>query len=265
MTIVTLTTDWGVGSHYSGAVKGTLMKHIPGVSVVDICHELPVFDIIQASFVLKNAFPHFPEGTIHLLGINTEAGLDTPHVLIRYKGHYFIGADNGTFSLICDEAPDLAIELELLQDTDIFTFSTRDVFAKAASLLAGGSPPESLGRPYPELNKKILFRPVVYPDKIIGKVIFIDHYGNVFVNIDRPLFRETGKNRRFEIRFRSPGNAISQIHLAYSDVAPGDRLALFGSTNYLEIAINQGNASGLLGLHMNDTVSIEFEVDPMKK
>ncbi|MFO7998476.1 MAG: SAM-dependent chlorinase/fluorinase [Bacteroidales bacterium] len=258
MAIITLTTDWGCANHYVGAVKGTLLKLIPGVQIVDISHEIPPFDIMQASFVLKNAFPHFPEGTIHLLGVNTEAGLQTPHIAVKQQAQFFVGADNGIFSLLFDHDPEEAVEVELLQDSDYFTFSTRDVFAKAAAMIASAGGIRELGKPHKELNQRIPFRPVIYPEKIIGKVIFIDRYDNVLVNIDRELFRQVGRNRPFTIHFRSPGYSITQIHQSYADVVPGEKLALFGSTGYLEIAINQGKASSLLGLYMNDTVSIEF-------
>jgi S-adenosyl-L-methionine hydrolase (adenosine-forming) len=259
MTIITLTTDWGCANHYVGAVKGTLLKLIPGATIIDISHQVPVFDIMQASFVLKNAYPHFPDGTIHLVGVNTEAGLETPHIVVEFRGQFFIGADNGVFSLLFDEQPAQVVELDILQDSDYFTFSTRDVFSRAASMIAGGKALKDIGRPHGELNKRIPFKPVIYPEKIIGKVIFIDNYENVLVNIDKEIFRQVGKSRPFTISFRSPGYAISQIHQAYADVVPGEKLALFGSTGFLEIAINQGKASSLLGLYMNDTVSIEFK------
>lgn len=259
MIIVTMTTDWGRSNHYSGAVKGILMRLIPEVQVVDISHEVVSFDIMQASFILRNAYPHFAKGTIHLVGVNSEAGIETPHVAIKHQEQYFIGADNGLFSLLFDHNPDQAVEIELHQDSDYFTFSTRDVFAKAAAHIALGKPLKSLGRERKELHHKIPFKPVIYPERIVGKVLFVDDYENVFVNIDRDLFRTVGKNRPFTINFRSPGNSISQIHESYSDVMLGEKIAVFGSTGFLEIAINQGKASSLLGLNINDTVSIDFD------
>ncbi len=261
MAIITLTTDWGSGNHYAGAVKGALLRQIPGVQIIDITHDIPCFDMMQASFVLRNAFNDFPEGSIHLLGVNTEAGIDTPHILVHHDGHYFIGADNGIFSLMFDARPQEAVELDMMQDSDYFTFSTRDVFVKAAAMIVSGKSLKEMGHPIQELNERIAFKPVVYPEKIIGKVIFIDGYENVFVNIDKNLFKEVGKGRKFVIGFRLPGEAIRQLHESYLDVVPGERLALFGTSGFLEIAINQGKAASLLGLQMNDTVSIEFDTE----
>lgn len=258
MAIITLTSDWGYGSHYVGAVKGTLLRLIPGCNIIDITHQIASFDIMQASFVLRNAYTSFPDGTIHLVGINSEAGLKTPHVAVFHKKQFFIGADNGLFSLVFDNTPELTVELDIIQDSDYFTFSTRDVFAKVAAMIASGKELSSLGRKYELINQRLPFQPVVYPDKIIGKIIFIDEYENVFVNIDKDTFKKVCQGRGFKIDFRGPGMGIGTIVESYSDVVPGEKLALFGSTNMLEIAINEGNASSLLGLHMNDTVTIEF-------
>lgn len=259
MAIITLTTDWGTANHYAGAVKGSLLRQIPGALIIDISHDIQCYDIMQASFVLRNACRDFPGGTIHIIGINSEAGIDTPHIIVKYNDQYFIGADNGIFSLVINDAPTEAIELDIIQDTDYFTFSERDVFAKAAALLASGKTLNEIGSPYKNINEKIAFNPVVFPDKITGKVIFVDGYDNVFVNINKKLFNKVGKGRSFKINFRLPGETIYELHQSYSDVVPGERLALFGSTGFLEIAINQGKASSLLGLQLNDSVSVEFE------
>ena len=258
MTVITLTSDWGNGNHYAGAVKGTLLKQLPQATIVDISHDIASYDIMQASFVLKNAYPSFPKGTIHLIGVNTEAGIESPHVAVQSDGQFFIGADNGIFPLVFGKDPEEMVELNVMQDSDYFTFSTRDVFVKAAAMLASGHSLEDIGHPHPALNEKIPFKPVVYDERITGKVIFIDAYENVFVNIDEKLFRESGKGRAFLINFRSPDDGINHLHHSYSDVVPGEKLALFGSTGFLEIAINQGKAASLLGLQMNDTVTVEF-------
>lgn len=258
MTIITLTTDWGTGNHYAGAVKGSLLRQIPDAVILDISHDIKCYDIMHASFVLRNACRDFPAGSIHLVGVNTEAGIATPHIILKHNEQYFIGADNGIFSLMLDEAPQAMIELDIIQDTDYFSFSTRDVFVKAAAMLASGKELNDIGHPYPALNERIAFKAVVHPNKIVGKVIFVDNYENVFVNIDQKLFRSVGKNRDFEISFRLPGEVITEISESYADVSPGEWLALFGSTGFLEIAINQGKASSLLGLQINDSVTIDF-------
>ncbi|NVO03167.1 MAG: SAM-dependent chlorinase/fluorinase [Bacteroidetes bacterium] len=259
MAIITLISDWGLKDHYLGAVKGTILSQIPETTIVDITHLIPSFDIQQASFILKNCYFNFPKGTVHIIGVNTEASIKSPHTAIEYDGHYFIGADNGVFALIFDNEPEKIIELNLIQDSDYFTFSTRDVFVKAAVHLANGNKIEELGLERKALNDRMHIKAVVEKSMIRGSVIYVDAYENVITNIRESLFKEIGKSRRFNIYFRTPGYEINQLSLSYNDVVLGEKLALFGSTGFLEIAINQGKASSLLGLKMNDVVRIEFD------
>lgn len=258
MTIITLTSDWGLKNHYIGAVKGTILSNIPDANIIDISHQIKPFDIMQASFILKNSAKSFPQGTIHLIGINTEASIDNPHVVVYANQQYFIGSDNGIFSLLFDKPADEVFELNITQNSPYFTFSTRDVFVKAAQLIASGKPLDFLGIQREKFNERIAFQPVIYESKIIGKVIYIDDYENIFVNIDNDTFRKVGKNRNFDISYRSNDEGITRIKTSYSDVLPGEKLALFGTTGFLEIAVNQGNASSLLGIATEDTISIEF-------
>lgn len=259
MTIITLISDWGNNSHYQASVKGSILRQVPDAQIIDITHTLRPFDIMNCSFILGNAWPDFPEGTIHIIGVNTEAGTKTPHIALKHNGMYFIGSDNGVFSLLFDGKEFEAIELQIMQDSDYFTFSSRDVFVKAAALIAEGSQWSKLGSPHTQLNQMYAFKPVVKDNKIEGKVIFIDDYDNIFVNIDRETFRKVGRGRPYTINFRVPGYAIRTLHTSYSDVPEGERLALFGSTGFLEIAMNKGRASSLLGLGLTDTVSIIFD------
>lgn len=257
MPIITLISDWGEKDHYIGAVKGAILTRIPDATIIDISHQIPPFDIEQAAFVLKNAYPDFPVGTIHIIGVSTEESDKFGHTAIELNGHFFIGNDNGVFTLLTGNRPEKIIELAITQDSDYFTFSTRDRFVKAAAHLAQGYPIEKLGTPKERLTEKLLLKPVIDSSLIKGHVIYIDRYENVFTNITEPQFREVQKSRGFSINFRT--YAITKISKSYTDVAPGEIVALFGSTGYLEIAINQGNAAGLLGLDFKDMIRIEFE------
>jgi S-adenosyl-L-methionine hydrolase (adenosine-forming) len=258
MPIITLTTDWGLKDHYLGAVKGAIYRMLPDAKIVDICHDIPAFDLNQAAFIIRNFYRDFPEGTIHILGLNTEASIESPHTVVFHNGHYFIGADNGIFSLIFDEKPEKIYELEVIQDTDYFTFSTRDVFVKVACHLASGKAIEEIGRPRKTIMQKMSFRPVFDGNLIKGKVIYIDSYENVFTNITEDFFNQHAKGKKFAILFRSATYRITELSKSYKDVVEGEMLALFNSSGYLEIAINMGRASSLLGLKIDQPVLIEF-------
>jgi S-adenosylmethionine hydrolase len=256
MPFITLTSDWGLKDHYLGAVKGAILNKMPEALIVDISHVIPSFNTEQAAFVLKNAYSNFPKGTVHIIGINTEESENQPHTAIEYNEHFFIGTDNGIFSLLCDKPPDKIIEINVPQDTDYFTFSTRDRFVKVAVHLAKGGKIEELGKRKNKIVEKILLKPVIDNEVIKGHVMYIDSYENVITNITEPLFMENRKGRKFSIRFRSYD--IKKISKSYQDVHPGEILALFDSNHYLEIAMNQGNAAGLLGLDYKDMIRIEF-------
>lgn len=257
MAIITLTSDWGLKDHYLGAVKGAILSQLPNATIIDVSHAIPAFDLNQAAFIVRNFYKNFPPGTIHILNINTEASIETPHTLVIHEGHYFIGADNGIFSLIFDELPQQIYDLEILQDTDYFTFSSRDVFVKVACHIAQGKPVGDLGKPRTTLLQKISFKPVIDGNLIKGKVIYVDNYENVFTNITETLFNSFIKGKKFAILFRSSAYRITEISKAYKDVVEGEMLALFGSSGYLEIAINQGKASSLLGLKIDQSVMVE--------
>ncbi|MCK9203137.1 MAG: SAM-dependent chlorinase/fluorinase [Bacteroidales bacterium] len=258
MAIITLTSDWGLKDYYAGAVKGAILRLLPDVQIVDITHQVPAFDLSQAAFIIRNFYHNFPAGSIHIIAINGEAAIETPHTLVRHHDHYFISADNGIFSLLFDEKPEQIIEIDVIQDSDYFTFPARDVFAKVACHIAAGKPISELGHPKDNILQKMAFQPVIQDDLIKGKVIYIDNYENVFVNITEKLFLSATKGRRFIITFRSPSYRITEISKSYKDVNQGEMLALFSTSGYVEIAIREGEASSLLGLKMDQLVTVEL-------
>lgn len=257
MPIITLTSDWGLKDHYLASVKGAFLRSIPEVTLVDISHQIPPFDLNQASFVLKSAYKNFPEGSIHIVGVNTEASIEMPHVLIKHNEHYFIGADNGIFALMFDENPEIIIELDIIQTSNRFSFSTKDVFVQAAMHVIEGNNIEHLGEKRDVLTNKMTFKPVIETDLIKGKVIYIDGYQNVISNITEDLFNSVVKGKKFKILLRAGNYEITSISKSYMDVSEGELLALFDSENHLEIAINKGKASSLLGLVIDDVIRIE--------
>ena len=257
MAIITLTTDLGYKDFYQAALKGSILSLTPNVNIVDVTHNISAFNIPQAAFVLKNAFPYFPKGTVHLIGINSVFDEKTKYLAVQYQGHYFVGSDNGVFSLMFDEKPSEIVELNIMQDLKFLHFPLTDIFAKAACHLATGGKMEDIGIPVEELEQKVNLHPVIEQNVLKGSVIYIDSFQNVITNISKELFTRIQQNRDFVLYFRK-NESISQLSWHYNEVPEGEKLCLFGISNYLEIAINKGNASGLLGLHLGDIVRVEF-------
>jgi len=256
--VITLTTDWGPRDHYSGAVKGAILSRLPDAKIVDITHHIPPFSVKQASFILRNAYPYFPAGSVHIVGIDTEESAANPHIALLYKEHFFIGADNGVFTLMFDSTPEKIVELSIPQDTGFFTFSTRDRFVKAAVHLAQGGKIEELGDVRNELKPLITLQTQINGSTIGGRVLYIDNFENVFLNISSKEFTEIGQNRKFALNIKGRSYPIPGISKAYGDVADGEIAVLFSTSGLLEIAISKANAAGLLGLKPDEVVLIEF-------
>ena len=257
MAIITLTTDLGSKDFYQAALKGSILNALPTANIVDITHDVPSFNISYAAFVLKNAYHYFPKKTVHLIGIDSVFSEQTKYIALRYKDHYFVGADNGIFSLLFEEKPDEIVELNIMQDLKYLHFPLVDIFVKAATHLSKGGKLSDIGLPTAEIEHRTLLHPVIEKDIIRGSVIYIDTFCNVITNITKDLFTKEQRNRDFSVIFRR-SETITHLSWHYNEVPEGEKLCLFGISNHLEIAINKGKASGLLGLQLNDIIRIEF-------
>ncbi|WP_295672599.1 SAM-dependent chlorinase/fluorinase [uncultured Mucilaginibacter sp.] len=257
MAIITLTTDLGDKDIYQAALKGSILKLLPTVNIVDITNSVAAYNIQQAAFILKNSYYYFPEDTVHLIGIDTVYNEETRYLAIRYKNHYFVGADNGIFSLMFDTEPEEIFELNIMQDLKFLHFPLADIFVKAACHLANNGKLSEIGLRVVEIEKKMNLQPVIEKNLIKGAVIYIDSFQNVITNITKDFFTSVQQGRRFLLSFKR-NETINHLSWHYNEVPEGEKLCLFGISDHLEIAINKGNASGLLGLNLGDTVVIDF-------
>jgi S-adenosyl-L-methionine hydrolase (adenosine-forming) len=261
---ITLTTDLGLKDYYVASVKASIHRQLPGALIFDISHHVSPFNSEEAAWQIRNAFPDFPEGTVHIIGVNPELTAETPHLVVKSEGQYFVGADNGVFSLILDKIPDTVVELNMLLEVDRITFPSRDVFAKAACFLARGGAPEVLGKRVEGIRQATDVRPQITHDSIKGRVVYSDNYGNAHINITESIFKEVGRGRAFRILMRSSKFGISKISPNYHTAKQGDAVAVFSHNGHLEIAINKGapgnggGANRLLGLEPGASIIIEF-------
>jgi S-adenosylmethionine hydrolase len=258
MAIITLTTDLGDKDIYLAALKGSILKLLPNVNIVDITNSVAAFNVQQAAFILKNSFYYFPDNTVHLIGIDTVYSGETKYLALRYKNHYFVGADNGIFSLMFKDEPDELVEINIMQDLKFLHFPLADIFVKAACHLANGGKLSEIGIPLNAIEKKMTLQPVIEKNLIKGGVIYIDSFQNVITNVTKDLFNKVQQGRQFVLYFKR-NETITHLSWHYNEVPEGEKLCLFGISDHLEIAINKGNASGLLGLNLGDSVIIEFQ------
>jgi len=258
MPIITLLTDLGTADWYVGTLKGRLMSLLPGVEIVDITHHVPKYDVPKAGFILRNSYSWFPDGTIHIISVDSSVNFEKPFVAIRFANQYFIGTDNGIFSLAFGEQPlQSAVTLKgVEEDWQSSLFQARDIFAKAAALLAKGIPIEKLGSPLPKLHQMYAFNPVYGPAGISGNVLYADDFGNVMTNITKTEFERHTQGKNFSIMLRRERYNIRKIGRSYTSSAQGETVALFNSSGYLEIAIHGGSAHTLLGLNIGDKITV---------
>jgi len=262
VSIITLTTDWNNGDYYLSAIKGKLVSLLPSAYIVDISHQIPTYGYIKAAFILRNCFRTFPKGTVHILGVNSEATKTCPHIAIMHEGHFFIGADNGAFGLMFNAVPEKIVHLE---HSAITTFPEYDVFADAAVYLAKSGDIDQLGASRKELFTPSPLRATIDEAIINGSVIYIDSFGNAITNITYDIFEKVRKNRRFEILVQSNYYKINKLNKLYSETPENEILALFNTANLLEIAISKGNAAELLNLDNNATVRVKFYDTPERE
>ncbi len=254
MTIVTLTTDLGERDYYAGMIKGALLQVNPVLNIVDISHRIEPYNIVEASFVLGNAYANFPKGTIHMVNVDNFYNDKKQFIAFEKDGHYFIGPDNGLFSLIFNPVPDKQYAIAFKNDG---TFALAEIFAKALKHILSEKPFSKIGKKVDSPIQRITLQPVVTQSQIRGSVIHVDNYGNAFLNIKKGLFEHVQNGRDFSLFFKRY-DPIQVLSTHYNEVAIGDTLCLFNSADYLEIAINMGRAASMLGLKIDDTVQIDF-------
>lgn len=275
MAIITLTTDFGEKDHFAGSIKGAIYSELPEVKIVDISHSIAPFNTAEAAYIIKNAYKSFPKGSIHIIGIDSELNPENKHIAISLDEHYFICANNGIMSMICQEiAPHKIVEINI-HDKIETSFPVLDVFVKVACHIARGGTLEVIGKVINTIKPIKNLIPFVNDEQtqIIGSVIYVDNYGNVVTNIKKKFFESIQKTRSFEISARS--YKFKTIHSKYSDIVnfdiPEDKrqdegraLVVFNASNFLEIAVYKsntatvGSASTLMGLKLMDTVTVTF-------
>ncbi len=257
MKLITLTTDLGNKDYYAAVLKGELLKAIADVYIVDITHEIDPFSYSQAAFVLVNSYPHFPDGTIHLAGVDTSRYNGMNHLIFEHNRHFFIGPDNGLFALMFEN--NLPKQIYKLKDTMApNTLPVAGLYVQAAKAIAEGKSMEDIGMQVLSINPAASFRPIINHNYIKGQVVHIDRFENVILNVRKDEFESTRKNRKFIVTFRR-NNDIDKLEENYSTIHDGDISCIVNSAGYIELFMKHGAMASLLGLKLNDSVQIEFK------
>ena len=274
MSIITLTTDFGCKDHFVGALKGKIYSEFADAKIVDISHEIDLFNVSETSYIIGASYSSFPKGTVHIIGVDSELHQETQHIAMEWNDQYFICADNGVLSMLTQKIMPQKIVAINIHDRLAINATAMDVFVTVACHIARGGLLNVIGREITQLREVTELQAVVNQDvnSIKGYVIYVDHCGNVVTNISRQLFTEIGKGRKYEIGFKN--YKLKTILPNYSAIVnfeqnpmkfyEGKELAIFNEAGFLEIAIYRsnpsslGSASSLLGMSYRDLVTISF-------
>jgi S-adenosylmethionine hydrolase len=274
MSIITLTTDYGLKDHFVGALKGKILSEYPEATIIDISHDIDPFNTVEASYVISASYSSFPKGTLHLIGVDIEGNKENQHVVMQWNDHYFISADNGILSMLSQKIVPQKMVAINIHDRLPNEATDMDVFVKVACHIAKGGMLNVIGKEIKSIKQVTEMKPVLADDgsSLKGNVIYIDHFGNVVTNISKKQFIEVAKGRAYEIVMRTKN--IKTILPNYSAIASsdkypikyyeGEKLAIFNEAGFLEIAIFRsnpskvGSANSLLGLNYRDVVNIVF-------
>jgi hypothetical protein len=270
MQIVTLTSDNGLQDYYVAAIKGAVLNHLPQAYIIDISHNIRPFDVANAAFQLRCCYQDFPKGTIHIIGVDSEPVLNGDKVsfptIMLFKGQYFISNDNGFFGCFLDEErPDELYQFsEIVNNPEMVKFPTKNCFIPLAKRIAAGESIGSFTTPTNAYKRAFMQKAVIDNLIIRGNVIHVDSYGNLITNISKADFNRFDEKIPFTIKYLNKEYFIDEISETYNNVTNGERVALFNSSQLLEIAINRGangstgGANKLFGMRQGDPVHVEF-------
>ncbi|MCC6796015.1 MAG: SAM-dependent chlorinase/fluorinase [Candidatus Hydrogenedentes bacterium] len=256
--LITLTTDFGTRDPYVASMKGVIHSRCDNAQIVDLTHEIGPQDIFEAALFIAEATRWFPRGTVHCVVIDPGVGTARLPIAAQVNDQFFVCPDNGLLTFIAKESPLHAVRTikneDFMLDAISATFHGRDIFAPAAAHMASGAPFHSMGErlqtitmlEMPELRRDIA-------DVIGGIVMHVDRFGNAITNIHRS---DVPGGAVASVHFS--GTAVEQISKTYGDVHAGSACALFGSSNYLEIAVHLGNASEQFDLRRGSRVEVRF-------
>ncbi|MGH7833183.1 MAG: SAM hydrolase/SAM-dependent halogenase family protein [Candidatus Binatia bacterium] len=259
-TLITLTTDFGSDDPFAGIMKGVILGINPTASIVDLTHGIPAQNIMRAALVVRYSARYFPAGTIHVAIVDPGVGSQRRPLLIQAKDSFYVGPDNGIFSLALEgTTPAKVIELSnetyYLRPTSA-TFHGRDIFAAVAGYLSLGIPPDSFGNAVPGFERLAWHEPVRDNGRIQGEIVYVDSFGNLITNIQKEDLKGLSPS---SVVFSLGSITIRGVKPNYASGADEEYIALFNSWDLLEISRYRGNAQAATGMQVGDKVLIRSE------
>ena len=258
MALITFLSDFGYQDHYVGAVKAAILSVNPSLRIIDICHDIPSCNVAHASFVLGSVYGQFPKGTIHLVAVGSDTAEDEMSIALQQDGHFFVGPNNGLFSLISDKKPTVIVSLGSKATPS--SFVAKSQYAISVAMLASGKSIYDLGQVSQHMYVLRRKEGTVKKKQLHGHVIHVDAVGNLITNLRKEHFQQClreNNNAGFQI---SIGREQSrELHTSYDEVDGGECFFMFNDQDLLEIGIRYYSAEKSLGLGYDAPVYIQFD------
>jgi len=256
--IITLTTDYGTNDHLVGTLKGVILKINPDVTIVDITHNVTAFDLLDGALAIGSAYSYFPPKTIHIVVVDPGVGTERRPLLVSASNQYFVAPDNGVLSVIYErEQENLVVrhanaEHYYLQPVSK-TFHGRDIFAPVAAWLSKGWQTSGMGEVIEDFKRFALPRPKEADGVVKGVILRADSFGNLVTNLRQEDLPE-GVAQNGAIQLQAGTQAVSKFVETFAQGNGTEPFAYLGSSGFVEIAVNKGNAARTLGLNRGAAV-----------
>jgi len=262
--IITLTTDFGLNDHFVGTIKGVILEIVPEANIVDICHSVQAFDVLDGALTIAQAYSYFPAGTVHMVVVDPGVGTARRPILVSSERHHFVAPDNGVLSLIYAREERLHVRHVTAEHYSLQpisnTFHARDIFAPVAAYLAKGVDSEKFGDEITDFVRFNAPKPkAANAGALRGVVLKVDRFGNLVTNItpqDAPMLFQLDP---VPFKILVGKREITTIHTTYAEGQPGEVFGILGSMGYLEIAANRAAAAQVLGVGKGVEVNIVLE------
>jgi S-adenosyl-L-methionine hydrolase (adenosine-forming) len=262
--LITLTTDFGLNDHFVGTIKGVILDIAPEAEIVDICHAVQAFDVLDGALTIAQAYSYFPNATVHMVVVDPGVGTARRPIVLSTGRHYFVAPDNGVLSLVYAREERLQVRhidaAHYYRQPVSNTFHARDIFSPVAAYLAKGVEVAKFGEEITDFVRFNAPKPKATDGNTLrGVVLKVDRFGNMITNFtpqDVPALFQANPPA-FKILVGK--HEITEIHANYAEGAPNEVFGILGSMGCLEIAANRAAAAQIVGSGKGSEVNIVIE------
>jgi len=259
--IITLTTDYGTSDHLVGVIKGVILKIHPDVQIVDVNHSVVPYDVLDGALSIGSAYRYFPPRTVHMVVVDPGVGTPRRPILVIANNQYFIAPDNGVLSLVYERESPIVVhhitsEHYFLRPVSA-TFHGRDIFAPVAAWLTKNWQADAFGEVIGDHTRFALPKPKTQDDALRGAILRVDHFGNLMTNFIIENLPESMR-RPGPVSMTVAGKTVKQFVETFAQGPAGEPVALLGSSGFIEIAVNKGNAARTLNVARGAEVVLQL-------